>query len=102
MEASINHSSGYRLEFWARGPGFIRLTQGDALLWQVPAFSGHEDFFTYHHSQPGSVTVEWDRSEAILFAYGYDPATVDEIGITIWAFEGDELTLQHPDPRASC
>lgn len=92
--ASISLPAGYVLEFWARGPGFIRISQGDALLWRVPAFSDHEDFFRYHHSQPGSVTVEWDRSDAILFAYGYDPATVAEIGITIWAFEGEALTLR--------
>lgn len=92
--ASIGLPAAYVLEFWARGPGFIRITQGDALLWQGPAFASHEDFFTYHHSRPGGVTVEWDRSDAILFAYGYDPATVAEIGITIWEFEGEALTLR--------
>lgn len=92
--ASISLSAGYVLEFWARGPGSIRISQGDALLWQVPAFSEHVDFFRYHHSRSGSVSVEWDRSEAVLFAYGYDPAAVAEVGITIWDFGGEALTLR--------
>lgn len=90
--ASISLPAGYVLEFWARGPGSIRISQGDALLWQVPAFSGHADFFRYHHAQAGTITVDWDRPDAMLFAYGYDPASVAEIGITIWAFEGEALT----------
>jgi beta-fructofuranosidase len=90
---TVNLAAGYVLEFWARGPGFIRITQGGALLWQVPALSDHVDFFTYRQAQPGDIVVEWDNSEAMLFAYGYDPATVAETGITIWEFSADGLTL---------
>lgn len=94
IRASIDLPAGYVLEFWARGPGSIRISRGEAVLWQVPAFADHVDFFRYHHSQPGSVSVEWGNSDAMLFAYGYDPATVVEIGVTLWAFEGDTLTLR--------
>ncbi len=94
MIETVTLPAGYVLEFWARGPGSIRITHGDELLWQVPALAGHVDFFTYQHVQPGSVTVEWDKSEAMLFAYGYDPATVAEAGITIWEFGADGLTLR--------
>ncbi len=91
MKASVTLTSGYRLEFWARGPGFMRISAGRSLLWQVPALSDHPDFFRYHHREASSVTIEWDG--AILFAYGYDPAAVPESGITTWEF-GAELTLR--------
>jgi beta-fructofuranosidase len=92
--ATVTLAAGHVLEFWARGPGSIRITQEGALLWQVPALAGHVDFFSYQHAQAGSVTVEWDRSEAMLFAYGYEPATVAETGITVWEFDADGLTLR--------
>ncbi len=94
MKSSVSLPAAYRLEFWARGPGSIRFSEADAVLWQVPAFSGHVDFFSYQHREAGSVTVEWQRSDAILWAYGYDPATVAETGITIWEFGEDGLTLR--------
>lgn len=67
------------------------------MLWQVPAFPGYPDFFRYQHREACDVTVEWDRSDAILWAYGYDPANVAEVGVTIWAFDAAGLTLR---PRA--
>lgn len=92
MKASVSLPAGYQLEFWARGPGGIRISEADALLWQVPAFAGYEDFFSYRHREASRVTVEWDRSEAILWAYGYDPVDVAETGITIWEFGDAGLT----------
>lgn len=94
MRASLNLPASYQLEFWARGPGSIHISQDDAVLWQVPAFSGHEDFFRYQHREACTVSIAWDRSEAILWAYGYDPATVAETGITIWEFADTGLTLR--------
>lgn len=94
MKSSVSLPAGYRLEFWARGPGSIRISQGDALLWQAPAFSGYPDFFCYHHRETCSVTIEWQSSAAILWAYGYDPARVAETGIAIWEFDQAGLTLR--------
>ena len=94
MKTSIELAAGYRLEFWAQGPGSLRIMQGEAVLWQVPALAPHPDFFTYRHREACRVTVEWDRPEAILWAYGYDPATVDETGITVWEFGAEGLTLR--------
>jgi len=91
---TVTLPAGYVLEFWARGPGSIRIAEPGELLWQVPVFADHVEFFTYQHARPGRVTVEWDKSEAVLFAYGYDPATVAETGITIWEFGADGLTLR--------
>jgi len=93
LKSSVSLPAGYRLECWARGPGSIRISEADAVLWQVPAFSGHPDFFSYQHREAGSVSVEWQRPEAILWAYGYDPADVAEAGITLWEFDDAGLTL---------
>lgn len=80
----------------------MRIVQGDALLWQVPAYSGHVDFFSYQHREAGSVTIEWQRPEAVLWAYGYDPADVAEAGITLWEFDEAGLTLSSkPEIEAS-
>ncbi|MBZ9939236.1 GH32 C-terminal domain-containing protein [Mesorhizobium sp. BR1-1-16] len=94
MKSTITLSASYQLEFWAQGPGSIRIVRDDDLLWQVPAFSSHPDFFRYHHREVGVVTLEWDRSEAILWAYGYDPQTVTETGITIFEFGAEGLALR--------
>lgn len=91
MKTTIELPAGYRLELWASGPGFLRISQDGATLWQVPAFPAYPDFFGYHHREACVVTVEWDRSEAILWAYGYDAATVAEAGITVWEFGDDGL-----------
>lgn len=93
MRATVTLAAGYQLEFWARGPGSFRIWESDILLWQAPSFSDHPDFFRYHHREAGRVTLEWDSAESILLAYGYDPATVAETGITMWEF-GAELTLR--------
>lgn len=94
MKAALELASGTRLEFWAQGPGTVRIRQGEATLWQVPALAPHPDFFRYTHREACEVTVEWDRPEAILWAYGYDPATVAEAGITVWEFGAEGLTLR--------
>ncbi len=94
MKTTIELPAGYRLELWASGPGFLRISQDDATLWQVPAFPAYPDFFKYQHREACVVTVEWDRSEAILWAYGYDAATVAEVGITVWEFGDEGLALR--------
>ncbi len=71
----------------------MRIAEADTLLWQVPAYSGHVEFFSYQHREAGSVTVEWQSPEAILWAYGYDPADVAATGITLWEFGEDGLRL---------
>jgi len=91
LKATVSLTSGYELDFWARGPGFVRIWEGEVLLWQIPALSDHPDFFRYHHREASSITIEWDGT--ILFAYGYDQATVREAGITMWEFDAD-LTLR--------
>lgn len=91
MKQELFLHSGYRLEFWASGLGSLRVSQGDATLWRVPAFPDYPAFFRYHHREACELTVEWDRPEAILSAYGYDPATVQETGITVWEFGADGL-----------
>lgn len=90
MRAAVTLAAGYQLEFWARGPGSFHIWESDILLWQAPSFSEYPDFFRYHHREAGRVTIEWDSAESILFAYGYDPATVAGTGITMWEF-GTEL-----------
>lgn len=92
MQANIELPTGYRLEFWASGPGSFRISQNAATFWQVAAFPAHPDFFRYHHRETCAVTLEWDRSQAILWAYGYDPATVQDVGITVWEFSDAGLT----------
>lgn len=94
MRATISLLSGYRLEFWAKGPGAFRIWEGSMLLWHVPAFTDYPDFFSYTHREESNVTVECDAEAAILWAYGYDPLTVRAMGITIWESEPDRLTLR--------
>lgn len=86
--------AGYRIEFWATGPGTIRIARENATLWQVPSFPQFAQFYSYHHRESCEVTVEWDRSNAVLFAYGYDPANVRETGITLWDFGADGITCR--------
>ena len=50
-------------------------------MWQVPAFPDHPCAFVYQHREASSITVSCDTPEGILWAYGYDPAIVNETGI---------------------
>jgi len=93
LRTTVTLAAGYQLEFWARGPGSFRIREGDILLWQAPSFAEYPDFFRYHHREASQVSIEWEGAGAILFAYGYDPATVVGTGITMWEF-GAELTLR--------
>lgn len=92
MKTTIGMDAGTRLEFWARGPGFVRISIGGDVVWQVPALPETPGFFRYHHREACNVTVEWDRTEAILHAYSYRPGTVAEVGITVWEFQADTVT----------
>ena len=47
----------------------------------VPVFETHPSYYSYHHREAGSVVIEWDRPEAFLWAYAYDPVTVAEAGM---------------------
>ena len=91
MEATVALTAGHVIEFWASGPGSLRIFAGDQLLWQVPAFAPYPDFYRYRHGEVGTVTLSWDAPEAILWAYGYDPATVAETGITVYDFSAEGL-----------
>jgi beta-fructofuranosidase len=90
----VDLPAGYCLEFWAQGPGTVRIERGETLLWQVPVLPSHPDFFTYHHGEAGSVTISLDSPAAILWAYGYDPAKVLDEGITVWEFGEEVLVLR--------
>ncbi len=91
MKTTIGMDAGTLLEFWARGPGLVRISIGSDVVWQVPAFPETPGFFRYHHREACDVTVECDQPEAILHAYSYLPDTVAEVGITIWEFRADSI-----------
>ncbi|MBX5219754.1 MULTISPECIES: GH32 C-terminal domain-containing protein [unclassified Rhizobium] len=93
-KATVSFASGERLEFWAVGPGAVTISQYGETLWSVPAFEAHPSYYSYHHREAGSVVVEWDRPEAFLWAYSYDPATVAEAGIKLWEFSTDEILIR--------
>jgi beta-fructofuranosidase len=93
MKQDLILPSGYRLEFWAAGTGFLRISIDGIATWQVPSFASYPAFFRYHHREACEVAVEWDNPDAILWAYGYDPATVSETGITVWEFDACGLIL---------
>lgn len=94
MKQNLFLPSGYRLELWAAGSGFLRISIDGRTSWQVPSFASHPAFFKYHHREACEVTLEWDSPDAILWAYGYDPVTVAEAGITVWEFDAHGLTLR--------
>ncbi|MBA5800197.1 glycoside hydrolase family 32 protein [Rhizobium sp. WYCCWR 11317] len=78
--------SGYRLEFWAAGDGFFRIDIGGKTVWQVLSFAIHPEFFKYHHRETCEVTIVTNAPDAVLWAYGYQPQTVNETGITVFEF----------------
>ncbi len=92
MKSRFRLEDGAQIEMWACGPGFIRIVVDDDCVWQVPALPNHPAFFRYHHREAGTVEIEWDRSEAILWAYDYDPARVVETGIAAWEVGSDTIT----------
>ncbi len=92
MTSTFALAEGARIEIWACGPGSIRFSIGDKIVWQVPAFPDFPAFYSYQHREACEVTVDWDRGDAILFAYSYDPAHVLETGITLWAFDAGGIT----------
>lgn len=92
MQKTLTLDSGTRIEIWAKGPGFVRITIEGKTVWQVPAFTGHPEVFRYHHRETCDVTIEWDNPEAILWAYSYLPEQVQVTGITVWDFGADEIT----------
>ncbi len=108
MQTTLQLESGTRIEIWAQGPGSLRIAIGDQIVWQVPAFANHPGFFKYQHRETCEVTVEWDRPEAILWAYSYLPGEVQHSGITVWEFGAEGITRRtgaqidawmHSDPN---
>ena len=94
IRATVFFAAGERLEFWASGPGAITLSQDGQILWRVAALEAHPAHYGYHHREGGNVVVEWDRPEAFLLAYSYDPAHVVEAGIKLWEFGRDEIAFR--------
>lgn len=86
MKQNLFLPSGYRLEFWAAGDGFFRINIEGKTVWQVPASAIHPEFFTYHHRESCEVTIVTNAPDAVLWAYGYQPQTVNETGITVFEF----------------
>jgi beta-fructofuranosidase len=95
MQCMVQLPTGYRLEFWAQGPGSIRIEEDQALLWQIPVLPDHPGPFAYQHREASSITLSCDRPEGILWAYGYDPATVNETGIAVWEFGQEGLVRRN-------
>ena len=92
MNSTLELEAGARIDLWAKGPGHIRISIAGKVVWKVPAFPDYPAFYSYHHREASAVTVELDRPDAVLFAYGYDPATVQETGVTVWEFGHDAIT----------
>lgn len=92
MQKALTLDAGTRIEFWAKGPGFVRITIDGQTVWQVPDFPFQPAFFRYHHRETCDVTIEWDNPAAMLWAYSYLPAQVRETGITVWDFDADKIT----------
>lgn len=95
MRCTVQLPTGYRLEFWAQGPGSICIEEEQTLLWQVPMLPHHPSPFAYQHREASSVTLSCDRPEGILWAYGYDPTTVNDDGITVWEFSEEGLVRRN-------
>jgi len=91
MQKTLRLETGTRLEMWAQGPGFVRITIQGEIVWQVPAFPNHPAYFKYHHREVCVVAIEWDNPAAILWAYSYLPEQVQETGITVWEFGADDI-----------
>jgi beta-fructofuranosidase len=86
MKQNLFLPSGYRLELWAAGGGFLRINIDGKTVWQVPSIANHPEFFKYHHREACEVTIVTDAPDAVLWAYGYQPQTVNEVGITVFEF----------------
>jgi len=101
VKQTIELPAGYCLEFWARGPGSLRICDDQATLWQAPSFGSHVDFYRYHHAERSTVAIEWERADAVLWAYGYEPDSVVTSGITVWEFGDDHIVLRSGDTLAA-
>lgn len=86
MKQNLFLPSGYCLEFWAAGDGFFRIDIDGKTVWQVRSFAIHPEFFKYHHREACEVTIVTNAPDAVLWAYGYQPQTVNETGITVFEF----------------
>lgn len=91
MRTNLVLETGTRLEFWAQGPGYLRISVGGEVVFQVPQFGASPGFFRYIHSEACTIALEWDRPEAILWAYSYQPQSVASTGITVWDFQTDDV-----------
>lgn len=93
-KATVFLASGERLEFWASGPGAVTISQGGEPLWRVLSFEATPSYYCYHHREAGDVIVEWDRAQAFLWAYSYDPTIVAQSGIRLWEFGTDDIVFR--------
>ena len=76
---------------WASGSGFIQISIGGKIVWQVSTFPDWPGFFKYRHREDCEISVEWDNSVAILWAYSYLPGEVQNCGITVWDFGAEAI-----------
>lgn len=91
MKQNLFLPSGYHLEFWAAGNGFFRINIDGKTVWQVPSFAPQPEFFKYHHREACEVNIVTNAPEAVLWAYGYQPQTVNETGITVFEFSEEGI-----------
>jgi beta-fructofuranosidase len=94
MISNLRLDAGTRLDIWAKGPGFIRISIEGTVVWQVPALPAEPAHFRYHHRETCEIGVEWDNSAAVLWAYSYLPEAVSTRGITIWEFGDSVITIR--------
>jgi beta-fructofuranosidase len=86
MKQNLFLPSGYRLEFWASGEGSFCIDIDGKTVWQIPSIANHPEFFKYHHREACEVTIVTNAPDAVLWAYGYQPQTVNDAGITVLEF----------------
>lgn len=86
MKQNLFLPSGYCLEFWAAGDGFFRFNIDGRTVWEARSFAIHPEFFKYHHREACEVTIVTNAPDAVLWAYGYQPQTVNETGVTVFEF----------------
>jgi beta-fructofuranosidase len=94
MISKLHLETGTRLDLWARGPGFISISVGGAVVWQVPSLPNEAGYYRYHHRESCEISLELDNLSAVLWAYSYLPKTVTTQGITVWEFGESEITTR--------
>lgn len=91
MKQDLFLSSGYLLEFWAAGTGFFRISINGETAWQIPSIATHPEFFRYQHREACEITIVTNAPDAVLWAYGYQPETVNDTGVTVFEFSEEGI-----------